>query len=425
MRALSLALGFAALLASAAVGARAVAQQDAGWTPSLKWGDGKEIRWRAADAPACDGSNVDLQLVNNSRMSGAARMTAITFRCTRGGEFTAPERALGLVGAGASGQAAPISCACAEKGGVAELRHVELDFQLEGPGEDIAANGCSYKGSYAGGMRSGQGAYVCATGYRLEGVFRDGVANGSATETLPNGQVYAGEFVNGVRQGVGRMTYADGAVYNGALKNGLRDGLGTIRYKDGSEYVGDWRADRRQGRGTYVGGGGAWTYDGDWAEDLRNGAGKLSYADGSYAYEGNFRDDLRDGVGAATFADGRVFTGAFMKGDQAGPGSLTFPDGRRIVGEFRDHRPHGKAIDTTADATFDAEWLDGVLQGNATVVSSNGVRFEGLFAGGKRNGIGLKILSDGSKLECRFIEDVAQKPCNRVLTNGRRIEYRN
>jgi hypothetical protein len=103
---------------------------------------------------------------------------------------------------------------------------------------------------------------------------------------------------------------------------------------------------------------------------------------------------------------------------------MTFPDGRTITGEFRDHQPEGRAIDRGATATFDGTWKNGVLNGPATVISSDGRRYEGAFVAGLREGPGVELFPDGSRLECRYVADRAQKPCNKVLPNGRRIEYR-
>jgi hypothetical protein len=175
------------------------AQQLSDWASAVNWGDGKEMQWKATPSPGCDGSNVDIRLVNNSRLSGVATMKSVTFSCRRGGQYVGAGRDLGIVAAGSTAIAPTMQCACAEKGGVKDLADVDLDFKLEGQGEDIIANGCSYKGSFANGKRSGQGVYSCQTGYRLEGFYLDDKPNGPGKETLPNGQIYEGDFVAGVR----------------------------------------------------------------------------------------------------------------------------------------------------------------------------------------------------------------------------------
>jgi hypothetical protein len=401
-----------------------MAQETPVWSSSLRWADGSKLEWTASDAPGCFGSTVQLRFFNGSTSSGLSQVRKPTFTCRAGGDFVSPDRSFGLVAAGGAAGSSPLSCVCAEKGGVLDLKDYELSFTREGPGEETLANGCVYKGSFSGGRRNGRGVYTCTSGQRLEGLFRNGLLEGPGAETLPSGQTYTGEFEGGIRNGQGRLVYVDGSIYEGRFRKGLRDGPGTLRYRDGAEYVGEWRSDMRAGRGTYISADKSWTFDGEWAADLRSGPGKLTYANGSYVYEGPFRNDLREGEGEARFADGRFFRGLYAAGEQVGSGVMTFPDGRTITGEFRDHRPDGRAVDVTAEATYDGVWKAGVLNGPATVVSADGRRFEGQFVRGLREGPGVESFPDGSRLECRYVADMAQKPCNKVLPNGRRIEFR-
>ncbi|MEZ5938828.1 MAG: hypothetical protein R3C52_11530 [Hyphomonadaceae bacterium] len=418
------ALMFAALALSAAAGSPALAQQTAGdWREPLMWSDGKEVRWRSTPAAACDGSNVEIQFTNKSASSGTAVARNAIFACKRGAEFTGPQRDLGYVEAGTS-VSATLPCACAEQGGVAELRNIDLDFMREGKGQETLTNGCTYTGDYSGGKRSGQGVYACRDGYRIEGSFRDDQPMGRIKETTPSGQTYEGDYINGKREGSGRLVYSNGLIYDGQFKNGLRDGVGTMIYPDGARYEGEWVRDQRSGQGAYIGAGNAWTYSGAWKDDQRNGPGRLSYADGSYAFEGVFANGKRQGQGEATFGDGRRFSGTFVDDKQVGPGTLTYPDGRTITGDFLDHRPNGHAVDTGPNATFDGQWTEGVLNGPVTIIGSDGVRFDGTYMQGKRNGKGVETFPDGSARECVWANDVIQGRCNKVTTKGKRIEYR-
>lgn len=412
-------------LALTALSVSAGAQQDDGWTSSLSWSDGKAVEWRATAAPACEGSNVEIRLTNKSESAGSARMSSATFICRRGPEFTSPaQRTFGVVLPGSSATTQPVSCACAEQGGVKDLVNLDIDFKREGNGTETIANGCTYTGGYSGGIRSGKGVYSCPDGYRYEGFFQGAQPNGAGTEKLQSGQTYVGEFVAGVRQGHGRMTYVDGSVYEGTYKAGLRDGTGTITFKDGSQYVGEWKADKKSGQGVYTGAGGAWVYDGAWLNDIREGQGKLSYSDGSYVYEGPFHNDLREGQATARFGDGRVFKGAFVHGEQAGAGELTFPDGRKMVGEFKDHRANGKVVQTGPQETIDGQWADGMLNGPAHITYATGETFDGLFSAGKRNGLGTTTFTDMTKEECVWANDVKPEGCTKITAAGKRIEYR-
>jgi hypothetical protein len=402
----------------------ALAQQEAPWTSSSRWPDGKEVQWRASSAPGCDGSNVELRMLNNSSASGSARLKSATFACRRGGQDKGLERIFGLVAPGSAAVAPALTCACAEKGGVKEVLEVDVEFLRDGQGTEVVGNGCTFTGNYLNGQRSGPGVYACADGYRYDGAWSLGQQTGFAKETLVTGEIYEGQFIDGDRTGQGRMTYRDGSTYEGDFLKGLRHGVGTARFKDGSEYVGEWKDDKRVGHGTYISADKAWTFDGEWQNNFRNGPGKLTYANGSYTYEGAFRNDMLDGQGTARFGDGREFRGLYVNNQQAGPGVLTFPDGRRITGDFRDHRPNGQAVETGPSATFDGQWLDGVLNGKVVATFSTGQRYEGMYANGKRHGMGIETQADGTREECNWINDVRQTPCNKITADGKRIEYR-
>ena len=413
----------AIILAALAAPLAASAWQGQEWTTGLRWSDGREVQWRATRALGCDGSNVELRLLNNSTASGDVNLKDITFQCTRPSTFVAPSRTIGAIAPGGTYSTPVISCACAEKGGVKELMSVAIDI-VRGENSETYANGCSYKGGYASGERDGRGVYACPDGYRYEGNYTTGEINGTGKEKLATGEVYEGAFVNGERHGLGRMTYIDGSTYEGDYVRGKREGAGTQTFKDGSVYVGEWKGDRRNGEGVYTTGDKVWTYDGAWLNDRRSGQGKLSSNDGSYTYIGAFADDRRTGQATATFGDGRVFRGMFANDQQAGPGELTFKDGRKITGQFLDHRPNGAAVEVGSVATIDGTWVEGALQGRAVVQYATGERFEGQYVNGKRNGVGTDTRLDGSKEECGWIDDARQPNCTRITKDGKRIEYR-
>ena len=410
----------ALILAAIAAPLGASAWQGADWMSGLRWSDGREVQWRATRALGCDGSNVELRLINNATSSGEVNLKDITFECTRSPTFVAPPRTIGAIGPGGTYSAPVINCACAEKGGVKQLISLSIDI-LRGQNTETYANGCSYTGGYASGARDGRGVYSCPDGYRYEGNYAAGEINGAGKEKLKTGEIYEGAFVSGERNGLGRMTYVDGSTYEGDFVRGAREGTGTQTFKDGSVYVGEWKNDRRNGDGAYTTGDKMWTYDGGWLNDRRSGNGKLSANDGSYTYIGEFADDRRTGQATATFNDGRTFRGTFVNDQQNGPGELTFKDGRKITGQFLDHRPNGAAVEVSSVATIDGAWVAGALQGKAVVQYANGERFEGQYVNGRRN---VDTRTDGSKEECQWIDDVRQPKCTRVTPNGKRIEYR-
>ena len=418
-----IAFGLACLCAPLAL--TAVAWQGEAWQTGVTWSDGRQVDWRASPARGCDGSNVELRLINASQSSGDASLKDITFQCVRGtAPFIAPARTVGPITPGGSFAAPVINCACAERGGVLSLISIGVELQRNGPGSETLANGCTYTGDFLQGQRQGRGVYACPNGYIYEGGYESGQLHGRGSETLPSGERYEGDFVMGVRTGSGRMTFPDGSVYEGGYRNGQRNGEGTQRFPDGAAYTGEWRDDRRNGHGVYTSGDGKWTFDGQWVDDKREGQGRMTEVSGAYTYIGPYVNDQRHGPATVQFGDGRIFRGPFVNDVQTGPGELTFSDGRRITGEFLDHRPHGQAVEQSSSGTLNGVWSNGVLNGKVRVTYTAGGSFEGLYKDNRRNGLGTDVLTDGSREECNWINDVRQTPCVRITPEGKRIEYR-
>jgi hypothetical protein len=91
------------------------------------------------------------------------------------------------------------------------------EWQREGFGERLEANGNIYEGHWKAGKRNGAGDYTC-------------------TECN-----YVGEYKDDLRHGQGRLAYtADGSVYDGQFVNDMFDGHG--RYMcAATRYVGNFR----------------------------------------------------------------------------------------------------------------------------------------------------------------------------------------
>ena len=88
--ALILAAIAAPLALSGVMGASAWQGQE--WTTGQSWSDGREVQWRATRALGCDGSNVEMRLINNTSSSGEVGLKDITFQCARSTPFDAPAR---------------------------------------------------------------------------------------------------------------------------------------------------------------------------------------------------------------------------------------------------------------------------------------------------------------------------------------------
>jgi hypothetical protein len=182
-----IAVAFGLLAGPLALGA--VAWQGPQWQTGISWSDGRQVNWRTTPALGCDGSNVELQLVNGSQQSGDAALSDITFQCKRGtAPYIAPERAIGSISPGGSYAAPVINCACAEKGGVTGLVSMSIELTRNGDNVEKLSNGCTYTGEFLRGERHGKGVYACPNGYLYEGSYDLGRCNGRGAETLEPGE---------------------------------------------------------------------------------------------------------------------------------------------------------------------------------------------------------------------------------------------
>ncbi|KAH8095343.1 hypothetical protein JL720_2638 [Aureococcus anophagefferens] len=83
-------------------------------------------------------------------------------------------------------------------------------------------------------------------GDELDGFFVQGAPDWAARWTVryADGRRYSGALRDGVPSGAaGMMRYADGAVYEGCFADGLRSGRGVLHGADGATVAGEWRCD--------------------------------------------------------------------------------------------------------------------------------------------------------------------------------------
>lgn len=73
-----------------------------------------------------------------------------------------------------------------------------------------------------------------------------------------------------------------------------------------------------------------------------------------------------------------------------------------------DGSPHLTLLVDAADESNSGRWVDGKLQGRASMLFTNGDRYDGPFRDGQREGLGVYSWKDGSRYEGEFI---ANKIC--------------
>jgi hypothetical protein len=202
------------------------------------------------------------------------------------------------------------------------------------------------KGTWVGGITTGDGTYEDNDGLRYEGHFIDGKFHGKGTAWYPDGSRYEGDWANGEREGEGNWRSADGSRYSGEFRANQFNGKGTLTVNTGDILTGHWKDGRLNGHGSLTTADGM-LYVGGFRDNDFHGQGSLTYPDGRH-YEGDFSNGAFNGTGSEVFADGKKYEGEYIEGKFHGKGLLRNPNGSSIEATFRHGEPYGQVRLTTA-----------------------------------------------------------------------------
>ncbi|WP_404361906.1 PEGA domain-containing protein [Marinobacter sp.] len=194
-----------------------------------------------------------------------------------------------------------------------------------------------------------------------------------------------GTWVGGVKTGDGTFEGKDGLRYEGGFISGQFHGKGTAWYPDGSRYKGDWNNGQRSGEGSFRGADGS-TYTGQFANDSFHGQGTLTRANGDIL-TGAWKNNRLNGYGSLTTQDGKLYVGGFRNDQFHGEGSLTFPDGRSFEGGFSEGEFHGTGSEILAGGKkYQGEYVEGKFHGRGLLLNPNGSSIEATFRYGEPYG---------------------------------------
>ncbi|MEB3293114.1 MAG: hypothetical protein VKJ24_08130 [Synechococcales bacterium] len=180
---------------------------------------------------------------------------------------------------------------------------------------------------------------------------------------------YEGQLRNGFPNGTGVLVYDNDDRYEGQVKNGIPHGVGMFVFKNNDRYEGQVRNGKPEGKGIFT------TAKGD-------------------RYTGIMKDGHPHGNGTFVFANGDVFSGRFYLGQAKGEGTFS-SKGIRCQGYYFSSQLSGRG--TCA------------YPPGATIKS-----YTGEFRGGKPDGRGVMVLSDGKRIVGEFRNG---KEFNPGLTN--------
>jgi hypothetical protein len=178
-----------------------------------------------------------------------------------------------------------------------------------------------------------------------------------------------------------------------------------VTYNNGDRYVGpvcntNTGATVPHGYGTkyYINGD---VYKGNFYLNARHGYGTLQYTNGDF-YRGNFQNDTFHGQGESfRVREQRRYVGQFYMGYEEGYATVTSVDipanggNKKYVGWVRKGMRYGQGTQyiTGLDgqmATFQGEWVNGLLNGPGSLTTSRQV-LSGIFREGKLEGLGTSM----------------------------------
>ena len=186
------------------------------------------------------------------------------------------------------------------------------------------------------------------------GYWFEGHRWGQGIQVYKSGKMYEGEWHSGSPNGFGRTFYTNGDYHTGTYINGLPEYDGVYLTKEMNEY-----------RGRFVKG-------------LPHGEGEETHQDG-FRYVGDFFEGIKEGQGTIFFPGGAEYKGMMKNGAMHGFGSISFSDGRFFTGEWKNGERDKRGV---------FYW--------------KGVRFEGNYSHGKRNGNGKFEITGGPVIKCSF-----------------------
>ncbi len=204
------------------------------------------------------------------------------------------------------------------------------------------------------------------------------------------------------------------SVYQGDVENGKPNGLGIINFLDGRKYAGDWKDGKQNGLGTLTFGKGKWgdgnKYVGEWENGNLNGQGTFTWSDGR-KYVGEWKDGNKNGEGTYTWGKGKWEGQKFVG---------IWKDGMDWNGTLYDKK--GKIIGNIVNGVKNVPNTKKIKSGYGTETYSNGVKYEGEFKDGKREGQGIFTYPNGKKTEGKFKDGQLNGYGKSTFPDGKRFE---
>jgi len=273
-------------------------------------------------------------------------------------------------------------------------------------------DGSLYQGKWENGKREGFGCYVHSDRSTYLGQFHNDHYSGYGKFHYAEGSSYDGQWQNAHKHGRGVYLFTDGSEYRGEFVHNQYHGEGRYTCKSDNEvevYEGRWVKNQLNGQGTYSKAG-IVLYEGSWKAGKREGAGWCCVGgkEASWKYEGEWETGKWHGQGklVCTLSQQVLYRGQWHYGVRSGKGTQWFQT---------DLSKHSGLIsgmwEYTGDWKEDKWDGEGKLQLMPSSAQPGGggfTTYEGEFVQDQRHGDGEETMTDGSKHEGQFRNNVYQ-----------------
>jgi hypothetical protein len=214
------------------------------------------------------------------------------------------------------------------------IGYYEPNWNREGYGILIQAEGTKYEGMFQNNKMSGRGRLIGSKGDYYEGEFEEDKASGFGKYVNKDGGIYIGYWHKDKQNGRGEELFVDGSQYEGFYENGLKHGKGKFTWADGS------------------------IYEGDFCKNIIEGVGIYRWRDGRL-YQGEWKNNKMEGVGIFVWPDKKKYIGQYVNDKKCGYGIFIWPGGKKYEGQWDDGKQHGYGVLTFPNLKKRGYWHEG------------------------------------------------------------------
>lgn len=235
------------------------------------------------------------------------------------------------------------------------------------------------------------------------GQLRNGTFDGIACLIFEDGTVFLGEFRKGKWEGPCKKFSEKGEFY-GSYKDVGFAGYAENHLRSGIVYIGEATENHTiSGKGKILFPNGH-RFEGE-LDNYKPAEGRLYFSEGETDYyEGNLDENMQPIGFGKRYVEGSVYEGNFLNGMLDGEATYKKPNGENFKGNYLKGAIHGKGkIEFGENNFYEGEFKDGVFEGEGVLRQQNST-YTGPFKNGKFHGYGELVQDDGTMLKGDFVD---------------------